>query len=70
MVARKDCDKWKYLVLRYYRNWDFPKGLLEVGEYTLQAATRETMEETGIADLNFRWGMGNRGLRNGKMAKS
>jgi 8-oxo-dGTP pyrophosphatase MutT (NUDIX family) len=43
-------------MLRAYRNWDFPKGLVEPGEEPLGAARREVAEETGIADLRFPWG--------------
>lgn len=46
----------RYLLLRAFRNWDFPKGLVEPDEEPLQAAIREVEEETAIADLNFRWG--------------
>ncbi len=49
---------WATLMLRAYRNWDFPKGICEVGETPLQAAMREVGEETGITDLNFDWGDG------------
>ena len=49
-------DERRYLLLRAYRNWDFPKGLVEPGEDPLQAAVREVEEETTITDLNFRWG--------------
>jgi 8-oxo-dGTP pyrophosphatase MutT (NUDIX family) len=48
--------EWRLLLLRAYRNWDFPKGLIEPGEKPLAAAQRETEEETGLTDLNFRWG--------------
>ena len=44
------------LLLRAFRNWDFPKGLIEPGEEPLDAARRETREETGLTDLVFRWG--------------
>jgi 8-oxo-dGTP pyrophosphatase MutT (NUDIX family) len=44
------------LILRAFRNWDFPKGMLEPGESPLDAARRETREETGLADLRFDWG--------------
>lgn len=44
------------LVLRAYRNWDFPKGGLEPGEAPLEAAIRETAEEAAVSDLDFRWG--------------
>lgn len=46
----------QYLVLRAFRNWDLPKGRLEAGETPFDAAMRETREETGIAELDFRWG--------------
>ncbi len=44
------------LLLRAFRNWDFPKGLIEDGEDPLDAARRETAEETGISDLAFEFG--------------
>jgi bis(5'-nucleosidyl)-tetraphosphatase len=44
------------LLLRAYRNWDFPKGRVEEGEAPLDAAIRETAEETGITALFFEWG--------------
>lgn len=43
-------------MLRAFHNWDFPKGIREPGESSLQAALREVAEETGIADLAFDWG--------------
>ena len=43
-------------MLRVYRNWDFPKGLVEAGEEPLAAALREVAEETGLRDLSFPWG--------------
>jgi 8-oxo-dGTP pyrophosphatase MutT (NUDIX family) len=48
----------RYLVLRAYRNWDFPKGVVEPGENPLAAAVREVREETSLDDLDFRWGHG------------
>lgn len=45
-----------YLLLRAYRNWDFPKGLVEPGESPLAAAVREVEEESTLRDLDFRWG--------------
>ena len=38
------------LILRNGR-WDLPKGKVESGETLLQAAMRETLEETGVATL-------------------
>lgn len=36
------------LCVRAYNNWDFPKGELEEGEILIQAAIRETEEETTL----------------------
>lgn len=47
-----------FLLLRVYNYWDFPKGEVEPGEQPLEAAIREVNEETGLADLMFRWGHG------------
>jgi 8-oxo-dGTP pyrophosphatase MutT (NUDIX family) len=56
VVVRRAADGWRFLILRAYRNWDFPKGLIEPGENPLAAAIRETREEAGIEDLAFAWG--------------
>jgi bis(5'-nucleosidyl)-tetraphosphatase len=48
--------EWRFLLLRAYRHWGFPKGLIEPGESVLAAARRETREETGLVRLDFRWG--------------
>lgn len=45
-----------YLLLRAYRYWDFPKGIVERGEDPLAAAVRELQEESGLINPNFRWG--------------
>ena len=49
--------KLKFLLLRAYRNWDFPKGLVEAGEEPIDAALREVREETTLDDLSFDWGL-------------
>lgn len=49
--------KLKFLLLRAYRNWDFPKGLVETGEEPIDAALREVREETTLDDLSFDWGL-------------
>ncbi len=54
--VRMQEGSWRYLFLRAFRNWDFPKGVVEAGEDPLDAAEREAQEETGISDLYFRWG--------------
>ena len=56
----RDPDGWRLLVLRAFRNWDFPKGTVEPGEEPRAAAIRETREETGIEDLDFAFGDGYR----------
>ena len=50
--------KLRFLLLRAYRNWDFPKGLVEAGENPIDAALREVREETTLNNLSFDWGMG------------
>jgi 8-oxo-dGTP pyrophosphatase MutT (NUDIX family) len=44
------------LLLRAYKNWDFPKGLVEAGEEPFAAALREVREETTLQNLLFDWG--------------
>ena len=56
VVVRPGPTGWLFLLLRAYRNWDFPKGVVEPGEDPLAAARREVREETLIADLRFTWG--------------
>lgn len=46
----------RLLLLRAYRNWDFPKGLVEPGEEPIAAAIREVREETTLNELRFDWG--------------
>ncbi|MFZ0501572.1 MAG: NUDIX domain-containing protein [Steroidobacteraceae bacterium] len=55
-VVRRSAPGWLFLLLRAYRNWDFPKGMVEAGEDPLAAARREVREETLIEDLEFNWG--------------
>ena len=58
VVVRQTATGWLTLMLRAYKNWDFPKGICEPGETSLEAAIREIGEETGITDLDLRWGEG------------
>lgn len=44
---------WLFLLLRVFRSWDFPKGMVERGEDPFAAAVREVREESTIADLEF-----------------
>jgi bis(5'-nucleosidyl)-tetraphosphatase len=50
-------NKLNILLLRAYRNWDFPKGLIEAGEQPIDGALREVREETTLDDLAFDWGL-------------
>ncbi len=56
VVVRMTPGGWRYLLLRAYRYWDFPKGEVEAGEDPLDAARREVLEETGLEQLDFLWG--------------
>ena len=46
----------RLLLLRAYKNWDFPKGLVEPGENELDACKREVEEETGLRALDYPFG--------------
>ena len=56
VVFRRSDRGIRILLLRAYKNWDFPKGLVEPGESELAAARREVEEETGLADLDYPFG--------------
>jgi 8-oxo-dGTP pyrophosphatase MutT (NUDIX family) len=56
VVARETPEGWRFLLLRAFNHWDFPKGMVEAGEEPLTAAIREVKEESLIADLQFDWG--------------
>ena len=48
----------RFLLLRCYGYWDFPKGEVEPGEDPLAAALRELEEEAGISGPDLPWGPG------------
>lgn len=56
VVVRETSEGWRFLLLRAFNHWDFPKGMVEPGEEPLAAAIREVKEETLIEDLDFAWG--------------
>jgi bis(5'-nucleosidyl)-tetraphosphatase len=56
VVIRPGEQGTRYLLLRAYNYWDFPKGEVEPGERPLQSAIREVAEETTLTGLLFRWG--------------
>ena len=56
VVVRHTPQGLRFLLLRAFKHWDFPKGLVENGEAPREAAVREVREETTIDDLSFPWG--------------
>jgi bis(5'-nucleosidyl)-tetraphosphatase len=56
VVVRRFAEGWRCLVVRAYRNWDFPKGMVEEDEAPRETAVREVWEETSLEDLRFSWG--------------
>jgi 8-oxo-dGTP pyrophosphatase MutT (NUDIX family) len=56
VVFRRNDRGIRLLLLRAYKNWDFPKGLVEPGENELEAAKREVREETGLSELDYPFG--------------
>jgi bis(5'-nucleosidyl)-tetraphosphatase len=56
VIVRHEPRGYRYLLLRAFNYWDFPKGIVEPGEEPLTAALREVEEETALTGLAFRWG--------------
>ena len=56
VILRDTPDGLRVLMLRVFRHWDFPKGLMEAGETPQETALREVREEAGISELTFPWG--------------
>lgn len=56
IVVRQTDTGLMFLLLRAFKHWDFPKGMVESGEEPLAGARREVQEEAGITELEFRWG--------------
>jgi len=56
VIVRTTPQGNRFLLLRSFDHWDFPKGLVENGEDAMAAALREVREETTVNDLTFPWG--------------
>ena len=54
--VRFSAGSWRLLVLRADKSWDFPTGVINVYEDSLEAAKRETTAATDITDLEFVFG--------------
>jgi 8-oxo-dGTP pyrophosphatase MutT (NUDIX family) len=54
--VRETAEGWRFLLLRAFNHWDFPKGMVEPDEDPRAAAVREVREESLIDDLSFAWG--------------
>ena len=72
VVVRLSPEGVRYLLLRAFQYWDFPKGMVEEGEASLDGAIREVEEETTLTQLDFHWGLEYRDTppyRRGKVAR-
>lgn len=56
VVVHLTANGVRFLLLRAFNHWDFPKGMVEDGEDALGAAIREVEEETTLTGLRFEWG--------------
>jgi 8-oxo-dGTP pyrophosphatase MutT (NUDIX family) len=55
VVFRRDGGKCLFLLIRdRFGRWTFPKGHIDRGETSLQAARREVAEETGLVTVQTR----------------
>ncbi|MES2528107.1 MAG: NUDIX domain-containing protein [Bdellovibrionota bacterium] len=48
---RKKNNHWEVLILRCFKNWDFPKGMKDPDESPISAARREFTEETHLKEI-------------------
>jgi 8-oxo-dGTP pyrophosphatase MutT (NUDIX family) len=54
--VRKFSTEYRFLLVRAYANWDFPKGRIDPGEEPLACALRELREEATLEGAIFPWG--------------
>ena len=50
VITKRIGNAWKFLMLRAFQYWDFPKGEFENESMAREAAIREVFEETGIKE--------------------
>ena len=68
IIVIKEVDNDFFVLgLRVYGSYDLPKGGVEPFETDFMAAVRETEEESGIAELDFEWGLVSTNVRNVKL---
>jgi 8-oxo-dGTP pyrophosphatase MutT (NUDIX family) len=56
VVFRRTDEGVFILIVRIGRSWDFPRGGVHANENSLDAARREVIEQTGLADLELPFG--------------
>jgi bis(5'-nucleosidyl)-tetraphosphatase len=56
VIVHHDGSRFRFLVLRAYRGWDFPKAPVSGAEDPLRVATRAARDATGIEELDLNWG--------------
>ena len=56
VIVHHDGSRYRFLVLRAFSGWDFPKALVADGEDAMTVALRETRDATGIDELDLNWG--------------
>lgn len=54
IIRDENQNPTRYLCVRAYSKWDFPKGHIEKGESLLDAAIRETEEEVSLTKRDYR----------------
>jgi bis(5'-nucleosidyl)-tetraphosphatase len=56
VIVHHDGERYRFLVLRAFSDWDFPKALVQEGEDPLSVALAAARDKTGLDDLELNWG--------------